>query len=164
MLRLFFREKSGSAAVEMALVTPLLMILMFGSFELGNYYLDNHVVVKAVRDGARYASRQAFTKFTCPSTVDATVAGNIRNVTRIGNIAGTGTPRLPSWTDGTITVSVRCVSNTANTYSGIYDDFPNVMIVKVNATVPYASLFKVIGFNSATININASSEAAVMGI
>lgn len=164
MLRRLLREKSGSAAVEMALVTPLLMTIMFGSFELGNYYLDNHVVVKAVRDGARYASRQAFTKFTCPSTVDATIAGNIRNVTRTGNIAGTGTPRLPSWTDGTITVSVRCVSNTTNTYSGIYDDFPNVMIVKVNATVPYASLFKVIGFNSTAININASSEAAVMGI
>ena len=56
-LRALLASDDAAAAAEMALVVPLLVILMFGSFELGRYFLDEHVVVKAVRDGARYASR-----------------------------------------------------------------------------------------------------------
>ena len=43
-------DQSGSAAAELALSLPLLLILMFGSFEVGNYFLSEHVVQKAVRD------------------------------------------------------------------------------------------------------------------
>jgi Flp pilus assembly protein TadG len=54
---------------------------MFGSFEMGRYFLDEHVVLKAVRDGARYASRQRFTNFTCPAgTVNAGIETATRNV------------------------------------------------------------------------------------
>ena len=60
MLSRVMRNSSGTAAAEMALVTPLLMALMFGSFELGNYFYTSHIVAKAVRDGARYASRRGF--------------------------------------------------------------------------------------------------------
>ena len=45
---------TGAAAAEMALVLPILIALMFGSFELGNYFLNQHVVTKAVRDGLRF--------------------------------------------------------------------------------------------------------------
>src|SRR5215217_7313983 len=48
----------GSAAAEMALVLPLLLALMFGSLELGDYFLSEHVLLKGVRDGAVYAARQ----------------------------------------------------------------------------------------------------------
>ena len=47
----------------MALVMPLLLILMMGSVELGNYFYNEHKLVKSVRDGARYAARQAFTNY-----------------------------------------------------------------------------------------------------
>src|SRR3546814_3109530 len=68
------RDRSGAAAAEMALVSPMLIILMFGSFELGNYFLDEHVVLKAVRDGARYAARQNFTTMPCSGTPTADAA------------------------------------------------------------------------------------------
>ena len=64
-----FQDRSGAAAAEMAMVAPLLMILMLGAMELGHYFYSQHVVVKAVRDGARYASRHDFSNYTCPSTV-----------------------------------------------------------------------------------------------
>src|SRR3546814_16622191 len=76
----------------MALVWPMLILLMFGSFELGNYFLDEHVVLKAVRDGARYAARQNFTTMPCSGTPTADAA--IKNLVRYGNIAGSGDPRL----------------------------------------------------------------------
>ena len=74
MLRRLLRQSSGAAAVEMALVTPLLMVLMFGSMELGYYFYSQHVVTKAVRDGARFASRQGFDKYNCPDrSINSTV-------------------------------------------------------------------------------------------
>ena len=94
MIRRLARQDSGSAAAEMALVTPLLIALMLGSMELGHFFYSEHVVVKAVRDGARYASRQGFTNFTCPNTINATVVDNTRRVTRTNQVAAGGTSRL----------------------------------------------------------------------
>ena len=59
------RDSRGVAAAEMALVTPLLAMIMFGAVELGKYFWDEHLVVKAVRDGARFASRQNFATMPC---------------------------------------------------------------------------------------------------
>ena len=53
----------------MALVVPLMLTLMFGGLE-GAYYLWNeHIAIKAVRDGARFASRQPFTKYDCGTDI-----------------------------------------------------------------------------------------------
>src|SRR4051812_47391200 len=59
----FGRCDRGSAAVEMALCVPLLLVLLCGSVELGNYLMDEHRLVKAVRDGARFAARQNLSYF-----------------------------------------------------------------------------------------------------
>lgn len=158
------KETSGAAAVEMALVTPLLMTLMFGSFELGNYFLDNHIVAKAVRDGARFASRQGFGKYQCPaSTVDNDTRDKIRNVTRTNQIDSGGNPRLGYWSSAsTISVTVRC--DTSGSYGSFYEGMAAVPVVTVTATVPYTSLFSSIGFNSSGLILVASSEAPVMGV
>jgi Flp pilus assembly protein TadG len=42
------RNENGAAGAEMALMVPLLVILMFGSFEMGNFFWNEHKVVKAV--------------------------------------------------------------------------------------------------------------------
>ena len=155
----------GAAAAEMALVTPLLIVLMFGSFELGNYFLSEHVVAKAVRDGARYASRRSFTDFTCPNTVASDVVDKTRNITRTGQIASGGSARLVGWTTPTIvSVTVSCMAITGGNYSGIYKGMSNVPKVKVSATVPYSSLFNNLGFTSRTLNLVSESEATVQGI
>lgn len=159
-----FTCRKGAAAAEMALVTPVLVVLMFGSFELGNYFLSEHVVVKAVRDGARYASRQGFTNFTCPNTVNSTVVSNIQSVTRTGAVSG-GTNRLRGWTNNsTVTVTLSCTS-VGSTYSGIYKGMTDVPVVTVAASVPYSSLFQTLGFiTSGPLSLNAQSQSAVMGI
>jgi hypothetical protein len=160
------KDASGSAAFEMALVTPILVTLMFGSFELGYYYLSEHALQKAVRDGARFASRQSFANMPCGAGALATnVAGPAQKtdlITRYGNIAGTGIPRLPGWTSS-VAVTMSC--GAAATYSGIYKGMESaVPIVTVSATVRYSSLFKRVGFPSVGLNLTAESQAAVMGI
>lgn len=157
--------RRGAAAAEMALVTPLLIILMFGSFELGNYFLSEHVVAKAVRDGARYAARRSFVDFTCPNTVATDVVDKTRNITRTGQVASGGTARLVNWTTPTtVSVTLSCTAISGGNYSGIYKGLANVPRVKVSATVPYRSLFNNLGFTASTLNLVSESEATVQGI
>jgi len=91
MIRLFHRlarNSSGAAAAEMALVTPLLLIIMFGSVELGNYFMNEHSLVKAVRDGARFAARQSFTSYPDCSTVGTSAQDATKNVVMYGYLSG----------------------------------------------------------------------------
>jgi Flp pilus assembly protein TadG len=162
-------NRRGAAAAEMALVLPLLTFLLFGSAELGNFFLNEHAVAKAVRDGARYASRLPMSDYPgCTPTSDAET--RIRNVTRTGTIAGaTAGNRLAYWEDtmaGSPTITVTAACDTSGTFTGIYDGLTmGVPKVTVSATVPYQSLFGIFGlFNDTTFNLRASSQAAVMGI
>jgi len=95
----FLRNPAGAAAAELALVMPLLLILMFGSVELSNLFMDQHALEKQVRDGARYGARLTISKsYACPGTVfeDTGYATKIINVTKTGAVSGTGNPRWPT--------------------------------------------------------------------
>jgi hypothetical protein len=132
--------------------------------ELVHYLYSEHVVVKAVRDGARYASRHDFTNYTCPNTtIGGTVVADTQNVTRTNQVASGGTPRLAAWTqNSSVTVTMRC--DTSGTYGSFYSGLAGVPVVRVRAVVPYTSLFSMIGFNSVGLQMQAESEAAVMGL
>ena len=157
-----WRCRSGSVGIEMALVTPVILILMFGLVDLGNYFMSEHVVVKAVRDGARYASRRSFGEYSCASA-STDVVTKTRAITRTGTISG-GTARLVGWTDpASVTLTVRCDSS--GTYSGIYKGAANgVPVVKVAAVVPYRSLFKYFGITTGRIDLTAASRVPGVGV
>lgn len=159
-----FDCRRGSAAVEMALVTPMLLALVFGAADLGNYFLSEHAVLNGVRDGARYASRRYATNCVAVTNDTGTIATAAKYLVRTNTIDGTGSVRLNGWTDNaTVTVSVTC--NTNSTYrGGIYTSSTNgVPVVTVTATVAYPSLFKAFGLTTTTINLNATAQAAVVG-
>lgn len=166
LLRRLFREVHAAAAAEMALVLPLLLTIMFGAFEIGNYFLNEHILVKAVRDGARFAARQNFDNYSaCSGAVGDPILTNTRNVVKTGVIAG-GTDRLPYWTATTISVTMACTTTTGGqTMSGIYRGRTSgAPIVTVSATVPYTPVLNSFGFTGAGLNLNASQQAAVMGL
>jgi Flp pilus assembly protein TadG len=163
--RFFLRCRSGSAAAEMALVLPFLVVLLFGGAELGYYFYNQHQVVKGVRDGARFAGRQSFANLNCsggtPSTIPTAVETEIKEVTRTGQVSG-GTARVPGWVNGDIAVAVTCPTTAITT--GIYKNETNAPQVNITATVSYASLFDGVGVIDSTYTLNASQQAAVMGI
>ena len=161
-------DRTGSAAAEMALVLPLMLLLLFGTFDLGYYFLSEHVVQKSVRDAARYAARLPMTSYpACTPTPDA--EAQIQRLARAGDPDGDwdndGTPdqRLHGWdADDMTTVTLTC--DTTGTYAGIYSDFPTgVPVVTVSAQVPYPTLFSTLGLGTATLTLNAQSQAAVAG-
>lgn len=169
--------RRAAAAAEMAMVTPLLIALMFGSFELGNYFLSEHVVVKAVRDGARYAGRLGFSNYSCVDDDDGnipggTVVADTRNLVRTGQLTG-GSARLVGWTDPeTIKVTYDCVDphSVTPSYSGIYNSMSYVPVVKVEIATDnanrlvYQSLFNRLGFDSSALYLNAASQSPVTGL
>lgn len=159
------RSQSGAAGAEMALMVPLLLTLMFGSFELGNYFYSQHVVTKAVRDGARFASRAFPIDVSC-ATLPGGPVGITRTMTRTGQVSG-GTARLAGWTDD-LSVSVVPVpyTNLNLVGSGIYKGRDtNICTIRVTARVKYVPILKTLGLaNTGDLYLNASSEAPVVGI
>ena len=173
MMRLpnLLRHDGGAAAAEMMMVLPFLLVLLFGSAELGNYFLDEHGLVKQVRDGARYAARLPLeANYTCPSTVAPDAETLIENVTKTGTVDGTGTGRFSTAYWGRncsgvaqpITVTIRCVSE--DDYSGIYSSLDgDIPVVKVSAAIGYRSVLGALGLPTANLCLRAESESAVIG-
>ena len=168
-LRALAANRKGSAAAEMALVMPLLLSLMFGSLELGNYFMNEHTLVKAVRNGARFAARQNFTNYTaCSGAPGGTVVADTQAVVMNGYLSG-GTIITPAINSGDITVTTSCAATVgaANTpMTGIYLGRTNgAQIVTVTAQVDYRPVLgKLFGFSGLGMRLNAASQAAVAGI
>ncbi|QDU59769.1 TadE-like protein [Planctomycetes bacterium Pan216] len=55
-LRADKRERRGAAAVEFAVVAPLMFMLVFGLLEFGRYVMLAQIVVTSSREGARRAA------------------------------------------------------------------------------------------------------------
>ena len=162
---------AGGAAAEMALVLPLLLVLLFGSVELGNYFRDEHILLKAVRDGARFAAREGISNFTgCSGAPGGTVVSDTQNVVMTGLVSN-GTALLPNWNSTTVTVSVSCTTTAGSTtlagvYANVVDSSGTAIgapVVTVKASVPYTSLLGSYGFTGKGLNLNASQQAAVVG-
>ena len=163
-----FSSTGGAAAAETALVLPLLLLLICSCIELGNYFLDEHRLIKAVRDGARYAARQNIGLFTgCSGSPGGTVVANTQNIVMTGLLSG-GDDYLPNRSSATINVTI--VGCSATTQGGMYSGLKNgagaavgAPVVEVRASVPYASAMHAFGFTGSGFTLNASQQAAVTG-
>jgi|1185.fasta_scaffold51451_2 Flp pilus assembly protein TadG len=90
------RRDRGAAAVEFALVAPLLFIVLFGIIDYGIWFADSISARQAVRDGARRGSVEQFG--TCGSGGDlASLACTVKS--GMGQISGTSYVRVVIATD-----------------------------------------------------------------
>ena len=175
LLRLL-RDRGAAAAAEMAMVMPLLVVLAMGTFELGNYFKDEHILIKGVRDGARFAARQGFASYTGCSATPADVPTALRDDTKLivrkGTLSSTGPDLLPSWADAAAKVDVQMSCSTSaggTTLSGIYSGNPTgtpgvAPMVTVTASLPYRSVLGSYGFTGKGFSLVATEQAAVTGV
>jgi Flp pilus assembly protein TadG len=167
-----FSDRRGNAAAEMALVTPLLLIVMMGCTELGNYFWNEHTLLKAVRDGARFAARQSFSNYaTCSTTgtdlTSATVGTDTKKVVQKGSLDSTQPDLLPNWSSATFKLT--CTSATTaggQTMSGLYTSNANgAAYVTVETTLTYRPIIALaLGFSGVSKQLYAQSQAAVTGL
>jgi hypothetical protein len=168
--RELMRDRRGTAAAEMLLVTPLLLTLLMGCVELGNYFYSEHKLVKSVRDGARFAARQRFSNYsTCTGQPTDPVPAETKLIVRKGSLDSTANDLLPNWDDAAFSVSISCLGTlddgTGGNYAlgGLYANV-EAPTVLVTVSLPYRSLIgSAFGFSGLNLNLNASQSAAVMG-
>jgi Flp pilus assembly protein TadG len=124
-----FRHQRGLAMVEFAISVPVILLMMFGSFEFGHLMIEYSALNDGVRNAARYVAGAAL-----QGTADTLVTGSPgwtnlvqqgQNLAVFGNIGGTGSAIIPGLTTSEITVSQDTVNRN----------------ITVAAAYPYTSLF-----------------------
>jgi Flp pilus assembly protein TadG len=106
---MWFAEKlkarqRGAVLVEMAFVTPILLVLLLVTADLTRAFIEHNTVTKAVRSGARYVAKNALEGTTGLVNIDATLANETRNLVLYGSINGGATPVVSGLTLANITV------------------------------------------------------------
>ena len=148
------RRQSGLAMVEFAISVPVLLLLMFGTFEFGHFMIQYSTLNDAVRNASRYVAGSGMDGTTGNLKTGANWSSLVtqgQNLAVFGNIAGTPPAVLPSLSTGNITVTADAVDN-----------------IKVAATYPYQPLFGTViptfvgggGISTAfTLNISVTMRA-----
>lgn len=104
MLRKILRERKGQGLVEMALVLPLLLLLLFGIIEFGRVMGAGLMVIHSARDGARYGSVGA-SNSEIINRIQTKTAGTLYNAADPSKLSITVTRSGPS-RGGDIKVSI----------------------------------------------------------
>jgi Flp pilus assembly protein TadG len=99
-------RQRGIAAVEAAIVLPLLLLLFIATAEVGRALLHYNTLAKGVRDGARYLSTNAVDDFTSTITISPETETRTKNLARYGNIHGTGNALLPDYDDDDLSIAI----------------------------------------------------------
>ena len=99
-------KQRGAVLVEMALVTPILLVLLLATADLTRAFIEHNTVTKAVRNGARYVAAKAFEGSTGLVNIDATLVNETQNLVVYGSTTppGGATPVAPGLTLANITV------------------------------------------------------------
>ncbi len=98
-------RQRGIAAVEFAIVLPLLLLLMLATAEFGRAFFQYNALTKAVRDGARYISQgNALSGTTGVVDISAQARTNTKNVVVYGVAGGAGSALLPGFTTANVSV------------------------------------------------------------
>ena len=157
-----YRDTSGAAAAEMALIIPLALALIFTTFEGAYYMICEHRVVKGVRDASRYAARLDLSNYACPGGTFLGDPTTVKNLARTGQLSG-GTVAVPGWgiDSNDVTIAVTCDSGRGGIYLATGGNAPRV---RISTRVVYPSLMGSMGFTAATIYIGAAAQSPVIGL
>ena len=153
-------DQSGAAAAEMALILPLVLALLFTTFEGSYYMICEHRVVKGVRDAARYAARLDLSNYACPGGTFSGNTATVQNLTRTGALSG-GSATVPGWVNSDVSVAVTCASGQGGIYAATGGNAPKV---RISTRLAYPSIMGTLGFTNATIYIGAEAQSPVIGI
>src|SRR5215468_10877208 len=97
------RASSGSALVETAVILPIMISLMVGGVDFGMAFSAHATVGKSVRDAARYLG--SLPPWPTPVACNNWAQTNAKNLAVYGNLAGTGSPLIPGWSTGNVSIS-----------------------------------------------------------
>jgi len=157
IIRRFKRDENGTALVEMAIVTPFVLLLSAGVFEFSNILYTRMLLDAGVRDAARYMARCSTDWNTC--------SGYAINLAVNGAITG-GSARVGGWTTAQVTIrksqSLQAIDSATGTELYL-SPTSTVDVVEVSTTYPYADLglWSYLGFGQ--LNLTVFHQERVFG-
>jgi Flp pilus assembly protein TadG len=142
------RER-GSELIEMAIVTPVLLLIVAGIFDFGMMFRSWEVVTNAAREGARVG--------VLPSFADADVVARVQQYMQASGVANACTQQTASGgacpaSACSVCVSIQTLPSGAGTFSARY--------VTVTSRQPLPSLSVIASFfggNFSSIDLTATS-------
>lgn len=156
-------QERGAAAVEFAIIFPILLLVMFGIVEFGTLMYDQIMVTNSAREGARWGSAQSVSLAHPVSCSDPGISA----IQGSGSCSGTGS-------GDACMVASNYAANSLISYQGSGNNSPTVTVVcnsigtgpnsgaAIEVTVNYT--FQGLGFGllSAFQGSNNLSSKAVM--
>ncbi len=133
-------RQTGTAALELAIALPVLLLLLVTSAEVGRLLCQYDTLTKTVRNGARYLASNALGGTTGVVAITPQVQTQTQNLVVTGNINGTGGPLLPNFVAGNVTVTT--VDSTHVSVSAAYTYQP-----LLGATLPTFGIGTPISFS-----------------
>jgi len=88
------RDEQGAAAIEMAIALPVLLVMIYGIFQVGLVFQANAGMQHALGEGARYATLCMPTGTGCNVPSDSAVVTRMQNKLFGMNIGSFGTPTV----------------------------------------------------------------------
>ena len=103
-------NQSGIAVVELALVTPILLLLVLITSDFTRAFYQYNTLTKSVRDAARHMSNSGVYNTTpVIGSVVAAREAEARNIAFSGDIQGGGSALLPGLTPGDFVISTSLI-------------------------------------------------------
>jgi Flp pilus assembly protein TadG len=94
VLKLLRRETEGAAAIEFAIALPVLLVLIYGIFQVGLVFQANAGMQHALGEGARYATLCVPTSTGCNTPSDSAIVTRMSSKLFGMNIGTFGTPTV----------------------------------------------------------------------
>ena len=136
------RERRGGAAVEFAVVAPMVFLVLFAIFEYGRYFMVRHLMDSAAREGVRYA------------VVNSTVG----TPALVANVVNARTaPIQNAFVNASYAVDVFWLDSTAgNAKKYPYSDAPFGSMMGVTVTATFKPMMPRLLYMSTTIPVKSS--------
>jgi Flp pilus assembly protein TadG len=94
MVKLLRRSERGAAAIEMAIALPVLIVMIYGIFQIGMVFQANAGMQHALGEGARLASLCVPTATGCNAPSDSSVVTRMQDKLFGANVGAFGTPAV----------------------------------------------------------------------
>lgn len=153
-------KSRGAALVELAIVLPVLLMMVFGITELGRALYQLNTLAKSADAGVRYLSRawDVLDENCQPTAGWATAISATANYVVFGNAAGQGDPLIPGLSTAGVSV--------AAAYGEVAGSEESACIVRVTASAPFNGVFgeRVVPFTRlGPIDLITSREGRYIG-
>ena len=147
LLRLVLGESRGSALVELAVVSPIFILLMVGAADLGRVEYFSIEASNSARAGVAYAA-QGSTFSTNTSAIQTAAKNDAPNLTSVTTLTVTSNPVCQCDNAGVFTTIGSTASACASAAASCSSPSRVINYVQVNSSAPVSTIFTYPGLPS----------------